>query len=148
MPNFLGSIRKFDPSPYQPWLRKFTEDEYLPSAIFLDYIPNLETIQFQNCTPKRMDNFLSGIREIHRAYVLHEDPKPRNMKIVKDDPERVVWIDFDRAMTFDEQTITETQKWWLEEEEIMVSEFHEALVSRERPIIFYLSRSFLFPSRQ
>lgn len=51
------------------------------------------------------------------------------MKIVKDDPERVVWIDFDRAMIFDEQTITDDQKWWLEEEEIMVSEFHEALVS-------------------
>ncbi|KAJ9243486.1 hypothetical protein DTO280E4_5601 [Paecilomyces variotii] len=127
VPRFLGSMEKFDPSFCQPHLKMFLHDEYLPSAIFLEYIPNLEMIQLHNYTPQRMNNLLNSIREIHSALVRHKDPKPRNMMIIKDDPERVVWIDFDRAETYNEDQITDKQKYLLEREEVMVVEFKKCI---------------------
>ncbi|KKZ65631.1 hypothetical protein EMCG_08538 [[Emmonsia] crescens] len=121
VPQFLGTMDKFDPMPCQPYLANFLNDEYPPSAIFLEYIPNLEMLHLHNYTQARMNNFLVGIRKIHKALVKHGDPKPRNMLIVKDDPERVVWIDFNRANTYDEHTITDREKVFLAEEEETVA---------------------------
>ncbi|KMU73141.1 hypothetical protein CISG_03402 [Coccidioides immitis RMSCC 3703] len=117
VPQFFGTMVKFDPKPCQPYLRTFVNDEYPPSAIFLEYIPNLEMLGLNNYTQARMNKFLEGIREIHKALVEHGDPKPRNMLIVKDDPERVVWIDFNRANTYDEHRITDRERAFLDEEE-------------------------------
>jgi serine/threonine protein kinase len=128
IPRFFGTIEKFDPQQCQLYLNAFLDDEYPPSAIFLEYIPNLEMIQLHNYTQKRMDNLCKGIQEIHEARVWHRDPKPRNMIIVKDDPERVLWIDFDRAETYDRQ-ITDEQKRFLDEEEEIVHDFRDCLVS-------------------
>lgn len=124
-------MRKFDPShpSFQPHLRKFLEDEYPPSAIFVEYIPNLEMIHLHNYTKARMDNLVNGILEIHKAFVLHNDASPRNMLVVKDDPERVVWIDFDRARTYNENQITEKQQALLTEEKQIVLELGSLLVS-------------------
>ncbi|KZF26557.1 hypothetical protein L228DRAFT_264938 [Xylona heveae TC161] len=122
VPRFFGSMNKFDPKKLQPYLRHFLNDEYLPSALFLEYIPNIEILHLHNYTEKRMDNLVTGIREIHKALVRHGDVKPRNMMVVKDDPERVVWIDFNRAETYDRDKITDRQKGFLEEEEELVVE--------------------------
>lgn len=84
-------------------------------------------IQLETYTPQRMDNFLISIQEIHKALVCHKDPKPRNM-IVKDDPERVVWLDFDRAQTYHEESMTDEQKRYLEREETIVADFRRNLV--------------------
>ncbi|KAL4969494.1 uncharacterized protein BDV14DRAFT_84402 [Aspergillus stella-maris] len=78
VPRFLGAMRKFDPSLCLPQLRKFVRDEHLPSALFLEYIPNMEPLQLHNFTTERADNLMEGIRQIHNALVLHNDPKPRN----------------------------------------------------------------------
>ncbi|CAI7652094.1 unnamed protein product [Penicillium glandicola] len=51
VPDFLGSMRKFDPALCQPHLKKFLDDEYPPSAIFLEYIAGLEMIILDNYTP-------------------------------------------------------------------------------------------------
>ncbi|KAJ6125012.1 hypothetical protein N7471_012329 [Penicillium samsonianum] len=77
-------------------------DEYPPSAIFLEYIIGLEMITLENYTQQRMDNIVSGIQQIHKALVRHRDPKQRNMMAVTGTIERVVWMDFDRAETYDE----------------------------------------------
>ena len=135
VPDFFGSMRKFDPTPCQPHLKMFLADEYPPSAIFLEYIPNLEMISLQTYTPQRMQNLISAIQEINRAFVLHNDPKPRNMMVVKDDPERVVWLDFDRAKTYDEQLVTDEERQSLEEEVEMVTDFQQCLVSLISPHI-------------
>ena len=129
VPNYLGSIRKFDPSLCQPHLKMFLDDEYPPSAIFLEYIAGLEMISLDNYTQQRLDNFVEGIRQIHKVLVLHRDPKPRNMMVVADTPERVVWLDFDRAETYDEDKITAEEKDLIEEEEVMVNEFRTCMVS-------------------
>ncbi|OJD26949.1 hypothetical protein ACJ73_01672 [Blastomyces percursus] len=117
VPQFLGTMDKFDPKLCQPPLKKFLEDEYPPSALFLEYIPNMEEISLHNYTKVRMNNLLLGIREIHKAGVEHNDIRPRNMLIVKDDPNRVVWIDFNRANTYDEHHMTDKQKVLIAEEE-------------------------------
>ncbi|KAG2413344.1 hypothetical protein HFD88_002533 [Aspergillus terreus] len=127
VPNYFGSLRKFDPRLCQPHLKAFMDDEYLPSAIFLEYIPGMEMITLDNCTEQRFGNMITGIKEIHKALVRHRDPKPRNIMVLKDEPERVLWIDFDRAETYDEETITEKQKRFLDEEEQMVGELAECL---------------------
>ncbi|KAL2819103.1 hypothetical protein BJX63DRAFT_418883 [Aspergillus granulosus] len=127
VPRFLGSMRKFDPSLCQPHLNMFLDDEYLPSALFLEYIPNLEMIQLHNYTQQRMDNLLSGIREIHEALVLHDDPNPRNMMVIGNHPEKVIWMDFDRAKTYDEDQITDEQRCLLKEEDEMVSGFKKCI---------------------
>ncbi|EEH43987.2 uncharacterized protein PADG_00276 [Paracoccidioides brasiliensis Pb18] len=126
IPHFLGLMEKFDPQLCQPYLKMFLHDKYLPSAIFLEYIPNLEMIHLHNYSQKRMDNFIKGLREIHEAGVRHRDPKPRNMMIVKDDAERVFWIDFDRAETYN-IPVTDEQKQLLDEEEEIVLGFRDCL---------------------
>lgn len=145
VPRFLGSMRKFDQSLCQPYLEMFLDDEYPPSAIFLEYIPNMEMITLNNYTQQRMDNLIAGIREIHKALVLHGDLKPRNMMVVKDDPERVIWIDFNRAQTYEEASITDSEKSLLEDEEITLVYFKEFLVSS--PVIEIYESRFLILSR-
>ncbi|OJD13344.1 hypothetical protein AJ78_06202 [Emergomyces pasteurianus Ep9510] len=58
VPRFFGTIDKFDPGPCQPYLRHFANDVYPPSAIFLEYIPNLEMLDLNNYTQARMNMFL------------------------------------------------------------------------------------------
>ena len=79
---------------------EFLEDEYPPTAILLEYIPNLQKLHWTKYTEKRMQNFIDGINEIHKALILHDDVHPRNMMVVEGDPERAIWIDFDRSQTF------------------------------------------------
>lgn len=129
IPHFFGTMRKFDPSSCQPHLRHFVEDEYPPSAIFMEYIPGLEMITLENYTEKRVANLLDAIRQIHKAFVRHKDVKPRNMMVVKDTPDRVIWLDFDRAETYDEDQITDEQVEGLKEEEQIMMEFSSFMVS-------------------
>ncbi|PGH13238.1 hypothetical protein AJ79_03797 [Helicocarpus griseus UAMH5409] len=121
VPQFFGTMDNFDAKLCHPHLDVFVNDEYPPSAIFLEYIPNLEMLHLHNYTEARMKNFLVGIRKINRALVEHGDIKPRNMLIVKDDPERTVWIDFDRASTYHEHLITDREKVFLAKEEETVA---------------------------
>ncbi|KAL3471744.1 hypothetical protein BJX99DRAFT_236901 [Aspergillus californicus] len=120
-PKFYGSIDDIDPKLYAPHLDDFLEDEYPPSALLLEYIPNMTPLHFENYSKARADNFLKGINEIQAAGVEHGDVYPRNMMIFEDDPERVMWIDFDRAQTYDMARLTEKQREWLDfENEITV----------------------------
>ncbi|PGH14103.1 hypothetical protein AJ79_03220 [Helicocarpus griseus UAMH5409] len=72
-------------------------------------IPNMKMVNLDNYTEARMNNLLLGIREIHKAGVKHNNIKPRNVLIVKNDPNpgRVIWIDFNRANTYDEHHMTD-----------------------------------------
>lgn len=127
VPNYLGSMRKFDPSPCQSHLKMVLDDECPPSATFLEYIESLGMISLENYTQQRIDNLVDGIQQINKALVRHKDTKPRNMLVVTD---TVVWIDFDRADTYHEDQITARQKDFLEEEGAVVNDFRTCMVSR------------------
>lgn len=118
------------PTLCQPHLKKFLDDEYPPSALFLEYILGLEMNPLENYTPQRVNNFLEGIRQIHKALVRHRDPKPRNMMIVADGSDRAVWLGFDRAHTYDKDRITVAEEDLIKEEETIVMEFKDAIVSK------------------
>lgn len=123
----LGVIENIDPALWQPHLRAFVEDEYRPTAILLEYIPNMEELHWSNYTEKRMRNFVDGMKEIHGALIEHSDVYPRNMMIVKGDPERAIWIDFDRAQTF-QGPLTQLQEEWIAFEKLLVEEIAEFMV--------------------
>ena len=129
VPQFYGSLENIDVQHFQPHLDAFLYDKYPPSAIFLEYIPHMQGTLPQHYTENRMQNFISGIREIHKALVLHADMSPRNMMVVENDPERAVWLDFDRAQTYHADSLSERQKFFIEMEALEVSQFAEELVS-------------------
>lgn len=51
------------------------------------------------------------------------------MIIVENDPERAVWLDFDRAQTYHADSLSQRQKGLIEMEELNVCQFAEKLVS-------------------
>ncbi|EEH34341.2 hypothetical protein PAAG_05390 [Paracoccidioides lutzii Pb01] len=119
----------------------FLNDKNPPSAIFLEYIPRMEMIHPHSFTKERGEVLNHGIREmsraeskegrvrraVHRALVLHCDAKPRDVMIVSNDPERVIWLDFDRAQTYPTNSLTEGQQGFIEDEELMVSQLADSL---------------------
>ena len=66
-----------------------------------------------------MNKAISGIKQIHsRALIEHCDPYPKNIQIVPAKsgiPERVVWTDFDVAITYpDSSHIREENRRWFD----------------------------------
>ncbi|OAT08900.1 hypothetical protein BDBG_17128 [Blastomyces gilchristii SLH14081] len=90
VPQFYETMKQMDLSHYQPHLKMFLNDKNPPSAILLKYIPKMKMIYPHNFTKEWGEALICGIQEIHRALILHCDVKPRNMMIVRNDPERVV----------------------------------------------------------
>ncbi|KAL4926311.1 uncharacterized protein BDV17DRAFT_283429 [Aspergillus undulatus] len=88
---------------------------YTPSALFLEYIPNMEMIDIHNFTSQRADRLVLYIRKIHEALVLHNDPQPRNMMLVTEPEPKSELTDRDRARIYLEERI--------------VIEFKEAMVN-------------------
>jgi hypothetical protein len=131
-----------DPNLLQPHLDMLLEDEYPPKAILLEYIPDMEQLHWKNYTDAKRDNFIKGLAEIHAAGVIHDDIHPRNMIVVKGDPERAIWIDFDRAQTWDNDNLTGKEKEWLQFESelaadqlgMMVCTLHVYLTRNPAPI--------------
>ncbi|KGY14863.1 hypothetical protein PABG_12254 [Paracoccidioides brasiliensis Pb03] len=129
VPQFYGTMERMDLFQYQPHLKMFLNDKNPPSAIFLGNIPRMEMIHPHYFTKELGEALTCGIREIHRALVLHCDVKSRNVMIVRNDPERVIWVNFDRAQTYHADSLTERQQGCIEDEELMVSQLADSLVS-------------------
>ncbi|KZF19890.1 hypothetical protein L228DRAFT_270662 [Xylona heveae TC161] len=125
VPDFYGMIEDIDPALWQPHLNMFRKDEARPSALFIEYIPDLRKIDLDNYTTERILKLGTILREIHKAGVLHDDPYPRNM-MVQESSDRVCWIDFDRADTFD-FPLNERQQHWVAEELEMMDYFVKGL---------------------
>ncbi|KAF4764040.1 hypothetical protein HAV15_000615 [Penicillium sp. str.  len=82
-------------------------------------------ITLENYTPQRVNNFLEGIHQIHKALVRHRDPKPRNMMIDTDGSDSY----FDRAHTYDKDRITAAEEDLIKEEEAIVMKFKDAIAA-------------------
>ena len=67
-------------------------------------------------TPERWEKAVNSLKMIHEAGVLHADLYPNNIMITPDNPERVLWIDFDRAESYELGHLTQKQKEWIDGE--------------------------------
>lgn len=119
VPQFHGVIEDFDrnllPSPVPACV-----DESLGAcAILLEYIPGLQQLNAETCTDQRRETALGILGKIHEAGVLHNDVG-HNMAFSEGE-ERVLWLDFDMATTFDEQSgQTPWQQEQLKEQEMRI----------------------------
>lgn len=67
-------------------------------------------LHWTNYTLRRMENFIKGIKDIYNALIQHGGIHPRNIMVIDGDPERVIWIDFNGAQTFDAFGLNEKVK--------------------------------------
>lgn len=100
VPRFYGSFQRLDPTHFSPHLDSFLHDEQHPSAILLEYLPNAQQLNYVNYSEECMEKAVAGIDAIYSAYVEHNDTYSKNILIVQGSLERVVWIDFDIAITY------------------------------------------------
>lgn len=128
VPQFYGTIEQIQPKSWRPHLDMFLQHELLPNAILIEYIPNMQMMDLRTFSTNRLHKLANILKEIHAAKVLHRDPYPRNMMVVPGDPDRVLWIDFDRAQTYS-GPLTPRQQEWFEFEVELMKEFVEGLVS-------------------
>lgn len=107
VPKFYGYIDRMDPADFYPAdfypaFRHFVQDRFKPKAILLEYLPNAEELNCVNYSENLYPQAVEGMEEIHKAGVRHRDIYPKNLLLVRGNPERLVWIDFDVATTFTE----------------------------------------------
>ncbi|KAK2785198.1 hypothetical protein FQN52_008534 [Onygenales sp. PD_12] len=100
VPKFHGYINGMDPAAFHPAFQHFAQDKRKPRAILLEYLPNSESLNCVNYSDMLYPQAIEGMKEIHRAGVHHRDIYPRNLLLVRGNPDRLVWIDFDVATTF------------------------------------------------
>ncbi|KAL4936944.1 hypothetical protein BDV06DRAFT_232917 [Aspergillus oleicola] len=102
VPYYYGHLNSVDPADFQPFLQHFAEDKLKPKAILLEYLPNAESLNCVNYSEVLYPQVIERLQEIHKAGVHHQDIYPKNILLVPGDPDRLVWVDFDVATTFDE----------------------------------------------
>lgn len=100
VPKFHGCINEVDPAAFHPALRHFAQDTFKPRGILLEYLPNAESLNCVNYSDTLYPQAIEGMKEIHKAGVHHQDIYPRNILLVRGNPDRLVWSDFDVATTF------------------------------------------------
>lgn len=66
------------------------------------------------------------MKQIHKALVHHRDIYPKNILVVPEQADRVVWVDFDVATTF--SSMGRCEHAYCEYEDELVLSFGEALV--------------------
>ncbi|OAT12442.1 hypothetical protein BDBG_07780 [Blastomyces gilchristii SLH14081] len=112
---FYGYTLSLHPTALVPHLDAFQHDAGLSSAILMEYLLNPLIMNCITYSKERMAKAVKDIQQIHSALVEHNDPYPKNIMIVPDDPERVVWIDFDVAITYpDSIYIEDREHGWIE----------------------------------
>ncbi|PYI09833.1 hypothetical protein BO78DRAFT_362358 [Aspergillus sclerotiicarbonarius CBS 121057] len=117
VPRYIGYIDQIDPALYRPHLDHFANDINKPRGILLEFLPNTERLNCVNYSDNRFQVAMQGLKEIHQAKVLHNDPYPRNILIVHGDPERIVWVDFDVSMSYSDSQLQDGRvQMWFEEE--------------------------------
>ncbi|KAK9547706.1 hypothetical protein V6Z79_008532 [Aspergillus fumigatus] len=106
VPYYYGYIDRLDPTKFCLHLTHFANDLYNPRGILLEYLQDPEELNCVNYSDSRFQIAIDGLREIHGALIQHRDVYPKNILIAR---ERVVWIDFDVAMTFPDKELMNLQ---------------------------------------
>lgn len=100
VPKFHGYIDRVDPALFYPTFQHFAYDNFQPRGMLLEFLPNAESLNCVNFSDALFPQAIEGMKEIHKAGVHHRDIHPKNILLVRGNPERLVWIDFDVATTF------------------------------------------------
>lgn len=101
VPKVYGLIECLDPNLFLPTLRHFLKDAYWPNAILLEYLPDVRPINFSLYSKERERIIMEGIRQIHElALTQHGDIYTKNIFFVPGSPERIMWADFDVAVSY------------------------------------------------
>jgi serine/threonine protein kinase len=109
VPDFYGTITNIQATLW-PDLHMFVEDKLPPNAILIEHIPGAEPLSLGNYSKCRLDELRKILHEFHDIGILHGDPKPRNMMVSSGDLDRVLWIDFDSARVFSEDSLSPKQE--------------------------------------
>ena len=130
VPKVYGFIECLDPKNFEPELHHFLRDKHLPNAILLEYLPGASSMNYLKYSEERMKIAIKGIQQIHElALVEHIDTYSRNILIVPGPPERVLWTDFDIAVSFkDRLELTAEDKERMDLEFEIVKDLGELLV--------------------
>ncbi|RAK96107.1 uncharacterized protein BO80DRAFT_392528 [Aspergillus ibericus CBS 121593] len=126
VPDFYGVVEEINPLEQIPHLKDFIKDRASPKGVLLEFIHNIKQIDLSTFSQDRVNKLRQILTEIHAAGVYHGDPYPRNM-VVQEGSDRVLWIDFDRAQTYD--SITPPLQQLLDEENELVDYFVDALAA-------------------
>ncbi|KAH2200672.1 hypothetical protein KXW59_003354 [Aspergillus fumigatus] len=126
VPYYYGYIDRLDPTKFCPHLTHFANDLYNPRGILLEYLQDPEELNCVNYSDSRFQIAIDGLREIHGALIQHRDVYPKNILIAR---ERVVWIDFDVAVTFpDKESMNLQAEEYCQYEMKLFKSFGELLV--------------------
>ncbi|KAJ5593234.1 hypothetical protein N7537_010138 [Penicillium hordei] len=99
-PKFHGYIDRMDPALFHPTFQNFAHDKFQPRGLLLEYFPIAESLNCMNFSDALFPQAIEGMKEIHEAGVHHQDIHPKNIPLVRGNPDRLAWIDFDVATTF------------------------------------------------
>ncbi|KAL4863881.1 hypothetical protein BDV12DRAFT_189347 [Aspergillus spectabilis] len=80
IPNFYGTIRNIQPADWASF-GMFLPDKLPPSAILIEYIPNLQSIDLPTFSKEHLARHRQILDYFHEANVLHGDPMPRNLTV-------------------------------------------------------------------
>lgn len=139
MPQFYGYALCLNPTAFTPYLDTFLRNAGLPSAILIEYLPNPLLMNCVTYTKERMAKAVDGIKQVHLALVEHNDSYPKDIVIVPGDPERLVWIDFDVAITYPNSIyIGDRERGWIELETGCVEDFGVMLVGALNPFYCFI----------
>ena len=130
VPKVYGFIECLDPNMFERDLHPFLEDKYWPNAILIEYVPGVSSINYLTYSKERMKIAIEGIRQIHEhALVEHVDTYTRNILIAPGPPERVLWADFDIAVSFKNRSVlTAKDKEYMDEELAIVKDLGDMMV--------------------
>lgn len=135
-PMFYGHA-EIQPQDYEPHLDTFLNDSWPPHAILLEYIPHLAGLDYKTYTPERAKKFISGMDAIQAAGVMHGDVNSRKMMVAdKGEGERLVYVGFDRAQTYEAGRVPERQRGWMEDEKRVLGDILGGMVG---PFIYITS---------
>ncbi|KAK2767690.1 hypothetical protein FQN54_003848 [Arachnomyces sp. PD_36] len=133
VPQFYGYTLSLNPAAHTPHLDTFLRDSGLPSGILIEYLPNPSLMNCVTYSEERMAKAVDSIRQIHSALIEHNDSYPKNILIVPGEPERVMWIDFDVAITYpDKASVGERERGWIDFEFKCVESFGTKLAEDQK----------------
>ncbi|KAL2821688.1 hypothetical protein BJX63DRAFT_418052 [Aspergillus granulosus] len=129
VPYFYGTVTNIQPDHWQS-LSMLFDDVRLLHAVILEDIDNMHQLDLSTFSESRLIQMERILQDIHEAGVLHGDPDPRNMMICPGrcgKPDRVLWIDFDRAQLLPEDNLSARKKRWLRNENELMDYFAKSL---------------------